>query len=222
MIKKLFFAFLLLVLAGYGAIEVAAKRFAEGRIEQAVAERHPQARDVSAEVSAPVIFDLARGESVRRVEVSAGHLDLNDLLADRVSAEATGVQVDLRASARQRKLVISSIDRLDLDLEISQEELSKLAPRGFSLELGSGVVTVRGPVGSVQGRLEVASPSELRFRPQAPLPGLPAIALRLDLAPLVDCLQGVEVVPGAIRITCSKNDPPTDSFLPGGQGGEGQ
>jgi hypothetical protein len=221
LIKKLFFAFLLLVLAGYGAAEVGAKRFAEARIEKTVAERHPQARDVDAEVSAPLIFDLARGESVRRVEVSAGHLGLGDLLADRAIAEATRVQVDLGASVRERKLVIDSIDRLDLSLEISQEELSKLAPPGFSFELGSGVVTVRGPVGSVQGRLEVASPSELRFRPQAPLPGLPAIAVTFDLAPLVDCLQGVEVVPGILRVTCSKDDPPTDVFLPGGRQGSG-
>ncbi|MGH2769234.1 MAG: hypothetical protein ACRDJF_01740, partial [Actinomycetota bacterium] len=167
------------------------------------------------------VFDLARERTVRSVEVSAGHLDLEDLIADRASATATGVHVDLGASARQRKLVISSIDRLDLDLKISQEEASKLAPRGFAFEFGSGVVTVRGPVGSVQGRLEVASPSELGFRPQAPLPGLPAISLRFDLAPLVDCLQGVEVVPGAIRITCSKDDPPTDSFLPGDREGSG-
>ncbi|MGH2771284.1 MAG: hypothetical protein ACRDJF_12305, partial [Actinomycetota bacterium] len=71
MIKKLFFAFLLLVLAGYGAVEVAAKRFAEAKIEQAVAERDPQARDVKADVSAPVVFDLARERTVRSVEVSA-------------------------------------------------------------------------------------------------------------------------------------------------------
>lgn len=211
--KKAILVLLVLVVVGYAAAEVFAKRFVEERIERAVAEREPQAREIRAEVSAPLLFGLLTSGAVSRIEVSASQVPVVRVFStDRITAVLHGVELDRAASRERRRAVVRSIDRLEVTVEVAQEELSRVLPPGYRFELAPGAVTLQGPAGlSVRGRLAVQPPAGLRFEPLS-VPLLPA-GVRVPLVELaevlfVSCISSVELLPGLLRVTCSRDDPP--------------
>lgn len=212
MLKKLLLLVLVVVLGGYAAAEVWAKGFAETKLEEAVAEKDPQAQQVEASVSVPLIFGLLTRGRVERVEVAATHVAAGSILADRASAVLHGVALDVGASVSRRKLVLRSIDLLDVVVEISQEEASKLLPAGYSFEFGPGSVALRGPGGiEIGGDAVVEPPAAVRFQPDpgVSLPrGVTVPAIELAGVSFVACVREVVFTPGVMQVTCSQENPP--------------
>ncbi|MGH9196090.1 MAG: hypothetical protein ACRD1T_10155, partial [Acidimicrobiia bacterium] len=145
MFRKLFFLLLVLLLGGYAAAEVYAKGYAEERIEEAAAEKDPLARGSDAEVSFPAIFQVATRSQIDRVVLVNRHVDVGPFLADEIGATLTGVHLDRARSVAERRPRITSIDRLETKITISQGEASKVLPEGFRFEFGDGNVRLIGP-----------------------------------------------------------------------------
>lgn len=202
----------------YGAAEVLAKGYAQTKIEENVKERYPAAREVKSSVSAPVIFGLLTQSAISRVEIAVRHVEAGVLLTDRVSVTLYDVRIDLGESIRRREAVVDRIDRLDLTVEISDDQASKTLPEAFAFEFSPEGVVITAPGIRIRGRLQIASESQLVFVPEEPQrlpPSFRPPVWELKGIPLFACLEKVEVRPGRVRVTCSIEDPPTD-FPPEG------
>lgn len=218
MLRRLLLWPLIALIALYGIGEITAKPYAESKIESNVRARYQAAKDVEAHISTPALFDLITRSSIARIEIIIRHVEAGGVVADRISAVLTDVDLKLRESIRRGRMVVEAIDRVDVSVEILDDEFSKILPPGFTMQFGTGGATISGPAGTISGRLEVVSGSQLRFVPQdsGALPVAarsPVLGLR-DL-PMVTCLEAVTVLPGRARVRCSIEDPPTD-FPPAG------
>lgn len=212
MMRRTLVVLVVLAGAGYGAAEVAAKNYAEKALAESAAAQDPIAEEAEAEVSAPLLWGLITRNTIDRIEISTRHVTVGPFIADRTVAVLTGVHLDRAASLREFEAVVSSIDRLDMTVEISAAEASKVLPEGFAFEfVGGGVVAIRGPGVSVRGRLVVAPPSAVRFEPEAGvrLPrGFSPPRWEFEDIPFVTCIREIEILPGRARVTCSQENPP--------------
>lgn len=209
MARRVFYVFLVTLPLLYGGAEVAAKKLAEKSLAENVKSHDPVATETSASVSSPLLFGLFTKKTIDRVEVSANHVKLEQLLADDATVTLHGVHIDVAQSMKQSEPVISSIDRMDVTFSISQDEVSKLVPTGLRVQFaGQGVTNLVGPGFLVKGTLEVEG-GALAFRPLTPLPK-GVRNLRIPLGETVaSCIQNIEVQVGKAIITCSKDNPPT-------------
>lgn len=212
MLKKIFLVVLILLGASYAGAEFAAASFAEKAIAESAAERDPLAREVTAQVSKPLLFNLLRSSVIDRIEVSTTHVQVGPVSADRATAVLYGVRLDVGASIAQREPVVESIDRLEMTLEISQGAASAVLPEGFRFEFHSGGrVVLAGNGIEVSGRLTLVPPATLRFEPDAGSvpPGINP-EWTLEEIPFVTCLESLEISEGVARVSCSQEDPPPD------------
>lgn len=211
--RRLLILLLVILVVLYGAADVYAKRFAQSKIEEQVMKRYPVAGEVDATVSVPLIFGLITGSKVDRVEVAINHVNAGEFFTDRVTAVFTGVHVKVGESISRRELVVDSIDRLDVTVEILEGEASRTLPSGFAFDFQDGRVSVTGPGGvSVEGEFEVRE-HEVRFVPveTVSIPGgFRSPIWNLTALPLASCLREIEIVPGRVRITCSVDSPPAE------------
>lgn len=202
--------FVALLVAGYGAAEVFAKSYAERSLAENAASHDPIAETATAKVSAPLIWGLLTKSTIARIEISTEHVQLGPIVGDRTTAVLTDVHIDRKASIRESEPIVDKIGRIDMSVEISSQEVSKLLPEGFSLESSPGKVTLKGPRGiSLAGKLVVRGPDTIAFEPDAPLPrGLQPPSFQLGDIPFVSCLQQVEMMAGKVKVTCSQDNPP--------------
>lgn len=211
MFRKLFLLLIVLFLGGYAAAEVYAKGYAEEKIAEAAAEKDPLARGSDAEVSFPVIFQVVARSRIDRVVIVNRHVDVGPFLADEIGATLTGVHIDRAESIARRGPKITSIDRLETMIVVSQTEASKALPEGFSFEFGHGNVRLLGPGLEISGKLEANGDSSLTFRPdQGQLPRGVRASFGLAELPYLACVLNVAVELGVMRISCSTEDPPVE------------
>ena len=210
MFRRTLIIFVVLIGIGYGAAEVYAKSFAEKSLAENAAAKDPIAQTAQAKVSAPLIWGLLTKSSIDRIEISTQHVQLGPILGDRTTAVLTDVHIDRKASIRESEPIVDKIGRLDMSVEILQEEASKLLPNGVTFEFTSGNVAIKGPLGvSVDGKLVVRDGDTIAFEPKGVMPrGIRAPSFKLGDIPFVSCLQQIEAKPGRLRITCSQKNPP--------------
>jgi hypothetical protein len=211
MIRRVAVLLVVAVPASYGAGEVAATKYTQSALAKKIKEEDPAAQDVKAKVSTPLVWGLITRNTVDRIEASATHVKIGDFFAGRVSATLHGVVVDRPASIKQRQIVLTSIDRLDATVEMSQEEVSKILPTGLHFRFQEdGEVEVAGPAGSIKGKLVIVPPSAIKFQPTTPslLRGLAVPVWDMSNIPLVTCIHDIEVHAGSVKVTCTQNNPP--------------
>lgn len=214
--RRLFLLLIVLLLGGYAAAEVYAKGYAEEKIEEAAAERDPLARGSDAEVSFPVIFQIATRSQIDRVVIVNEHVDIGPFLADEIGATLNGVHIDRAKSIARRRPTITAIDRLETTIVISQTEASKALPEGFSFEFGTGTVRLIRLIGpppglEISGKLEATGDSGIAFIPdQGQLPRGLRASFDISELPYLACVLNVAVEPGVMRVTCSTEDPPVE------------
>lgn len=200
------------VLAYVGG-EFAAKRYAESSLAMKVVEEDPVARQVKVRVSAPLLFRLMTNRAVDHIFLSASHVDVGPFLADKVGARIDKIKLDVGRLLRHSEAVITSIDRVDSYVEVSQAQASKVLPPGFRFEFTRSGVVVKGAGVVVKGRFKIVPPAEVVFEldPGATLPaGMAAPSWTFERIPFVTCLETLAFEPGLLRITCSNRDPVND------------
>jgi hypothetical protein len=211
MMRRVAILLVIAVPALYGAGEVWATKYTESALAKKIKEEDSAAQDVKATVSTPLVWGLVTRNIVDRIEASAGHVKVGPFFSDRVSAVLHGVVVDRSASIKQRQVVVQSIDRLDAGVELSQEEVSKILPNGFSFRFQeNGAVEIAGPIGSITGKLVIVPPSSIKFQPAtlSLLRGLSIPIWDMGNIPLVTCIHDIQVRAGSIKVTCTQYNPP--------------
>lgn len=187
----------------------------ESEIIAAVHQRDPSAQAVSAVVGIPVVWGFLVHGSVPRVTVSARHVNLSVLTADRVTADARGVHLDVVTSIIDRRADVTRIDRLSLTVAVTEAEASAALPHGWAFSFADGTATLHTPLGAVTGRFGVPAAGRVAFAlASPPIPGLPLVpSISFPVQPLASCVSGVRVSPGTLTISCVQTDV-TSGFLP--------
>lgn len=215
MFKKLLLVLVILLVGGYAVAEVAAKSFAERSLAENAASKDPVATEVEAEVSSPLLWQLFTTSTIKRIQISTRHIAIGPFTADRVTAVLTNVHLDRAASIRESEPIVDSIGRLDMIVELGDDEVSKALPEGTTFEFVKDSVILKAGSLSVEGKLEVTEPDTIRFVPDSPLPGgVRPPSWKLEDIPFVSCIRNIEIHPGFVRVTCSQQDPPA-RFPPG-------
>jgi hypothetical protein len=192
--------------------ELGARFLVEAGIVSAVHRRDPGATDVAAQVSFPLLYGVLVHRSVSRVQVTAGQVNLGPVVADQVTATATGVH--LSAFSLTRRVSVTSIDHIDLAASFTAAEASAALPPGFSFVFGQDTVTLQTPITSITGRFTITAPGRLTFTiTGSPIGGLTLPSLAFSASPLPACLNAVTLQPGFATLACSEDRPPA-TFLP--------
>jgi len=208
-LKRLIVLFLIVAGGGYAFAEVKARGFTEEKIEAEASAVAPAANP-QATVSFPLVWTLITKSEVQTVEVILTGYDLGPFLADRVFAFFNGIHVEKVATLRERELVLSSIDSLDLIVEVSAAEVSRALTGGLSFEFAADSALLKGPGLEIAGTLRSESAGRIFFEPSTALPKGVAVPDFEVSMPFVDCLQRVVVKPGLLEIACHINNPPAD------------
>ncbi len=213
---KLIFKLVMVAVVVVVLAEGSAHYFLQSEIVAAVAKRDPSAEDVSAGVEFPMLWQLAAHGSVPRVTVSARHVNLSTLTADKVTAVARGVHMNMVGSLADRQADVTRIDRIDLTVTFTDKEASALLPPGNSFVFGAGTVTIKGLATSITGRFQLEPPARIVFAVEGlKIPGFPSLpAISIPVRPLASCVQGIRLTPGYLMITCVETNPTTTDFLP--------
>lgn len=200
--------------AGYGAAEIVAQRYAEKQIAAFAAKRNPLTGDVTAQVSFPLLWDLWSTSTIRGVKLSTNTVPFG-ILSGEAWLEAAGVHLDRPATVRSRKPVVTSVDRLEASVEISESQLSKLLPSRIKFDIRPGLVSVVGPGFEVDGRFALSG-GKLRFQPAGGRrlpPGVGVGAWSVPRVPFLSCAENLQTRRNALRVSCSVDHPRTPQFL---------
>lgn len=212
---KLVVRLVVLVLIVVAVTEVATHFLVQSEITSAVSQRDPTAKNVSASVPIPLLPALLTTHTLSKASVSARQVNLGSLTADRVTAVATGVHLNVASSFATQRAQVTRIDRIDLAATFTQDEASALLPFGIKFVFGKDTVTLRGLATSITGRFRLEPPAKIVFTiVGSSIPGLSSLpAISFPVQPLASCLQSVALAPGTLTVTCTETNPTTD-FLP--------
>lgn len=205
-LKRLVILFLILAGGGYAFAEVKAKGYAEEQIE-ADARAAAPASNPQAAVSFPLVWDLITKSEVQKVEVTLTGYNLGPFLADRVVGGFNNIHVDKAATLRERELVISSIESLDITMGVSATEVSRALPPGLSFEFAADTAVLKGPGFEVAGTLKTAASGRVVFEALPRGVAVPDFGLGM---PFADCVPQIVIKPGLLEISCRIDNPPAD------------
>lgn len=199
-------ALLILAVVACLAAEFGARALIRSRITAAVAAREPSARSITTTIGVPVLPNLMAHGEVSSVSVVAEQVNLGPVTARQVTATATGVHLDVRASLTQQHAVVTGIDRVTFQASLTPEEVSHALPGGATVVFGPGTVTVRLGGFTLPGTVEVAG-----GRVVFVLPGL-RLPLSLSGYPFSGCVSAARVTVSQATLTCALDHPGTDLF----------
>jgi hypothetical protein len=226
-LKKIAIIGLVLILVAYAGTEIWINNYAESAIAKKLEQDHPEAAEVQARVSIPLLISLLGNGTIRRVGVAARHVRVarvpvvgsltgaGDIFASDVNVELSGVKIDKDALLQRKQLQVASIDHLEITTEITQAEASKLLAivPGVAFEFQPDLVRITIGRIVVGGAFQVEG-TKLRFVPASAV-GLPAglnPVLELTNLPFARCTSKLEikVEEGKLRLTCAQDNPPVN------------
>jgi hypothetical protein len=227
-LKKIVIIGLVLILVAYAGTEIWINNYAESAIAKKLEQDHPEAAEVQARVSIPLLISLLGDGTIRRVGVAARHVRVarvpivgsltgaGDIFASDVDVELSGVKIDKDALLQRKQLRVESIDHLEITTEITQAEASKLLAivPGVAFEFQPDLVRITIGRIVVGGAFQVEEGTRLRFVPASAV-GLPAglnPVLVLTNLPFARCTSKLEikVEEGKLRLTCAQDNPPVN------------
>jgi len=212
MIKRLALLLLVILAAAYFGAEVLAADYAEKRMAAYIVEREPLIKDPKVSMSRPVVLGLLMNSTIRKVKVASDRPNLGLLTAERVEATLSGTHIDRGASISQQKVVVTSIDSIEVSVDVSEEQASRVLPTGFRFTFDSTGVTLAGRGLRVKGQISSAGTGVLKFKANGSLPVTVSVPLlRYPRLPLVECLPEVRATQGILKLTCKQFNPPIPS-----------
>ena len=181
--------------------DVAARGVAEDQLRQRVLSRvQASGSEVDGRVSAaissfPFLGRLLLSGTISEVDVSLVDVTVRGVTFASVGVELRAVQIDRDALVQDRRVALQSIGRGTAVVEISGDEVSRLLGVPIVLEEGRAGVRVGGELVTVAARVEGSS-----LVVEAGGFSLPVI--EIPPLPLVSCVDGAEILPGRLRLTC--------------------
>jgi hypothetical protein len=185
------------------AADVTARRVAEDELATRVAARVPEAGSTSAKVrSFPFLGRLLTSGKVSEVDAGATDITVRGLQFASVGVTLHGVKFDRRQLLRDRRVILTDIDRGRARAEVDAAALTEALGVPITLEPGKASVTVGGvkvgaSVSVNDGRLIVGGVG-------VNLPGLSLVA------PLLPCVPDAVVEAGRVVLTCDFTEIPDE------------
>ena len=191
----------------YVPAELGARALIRAHLAAAARARAPSATGLTTEVGLPVLPNLLLRRDVSSVRIAAGQVNLGRMTAERVTATATGVHLDVLRSLSQGKAVVSSIDHVDVAASFTPEEASRLLPSGDTFVFSDGTVSLKVHGVPVPGTARVAANGQLN---------VDILGIKLTLTPsgypFAGCADTARVTPSEVTFSCSLERPGPDLF----------
>lgn len=196
--------FVLVVVVGLVVADVAARRVAEDQLRQRVATEVQPDGPVSAGISSfPFLGRLLLSGTIPEVEVSLQDLTVRGFTFASVGVVLESVRLDRDALLQDRRLALESIGRGTAVVEMSADEISRIARVPVQLERGRARVRLNGQLVDVSARVR-----GMTLVVEAA--GVTLASVEIPPLPLVGCLSGTEIRPGRLRLTCSIDEVPVE------------
>lgn len=202
------------LVAALGVGDVAARSYAEAKLDTRAKQEAPPGSTVATSVGGfPFLAKLALNGKVSEVDFHLENVDAGAVMFASVDVDLHGVHLDRDMLFGQRKARMTGLDRGTVTVDITQEALSDALRVPVRIERGQVTVTVLTQ--DVAVRPSVTTEGSLQFQGQ----GLArALTLTIPKTDTVPCLGKVTVLAGRLRLTCSiKEIPP--AFLDAAQDG---
>ncbi|MGH9222442.1 MAG: LmeA family phospholipid-binding protein [Acidimicrobiales bacterium] len=185
------------------AADLTARRVAEDELAKRVAARVPEASSTSAKVRSFLFLGrLLTSGKVAEVDAGVTDVTVRGLRFASVGVALHGVKIDRRQLVRDRRVVLSDIDRGRARAEVDAAALAAALGVPVTLEPGRASVTVGGvklgaSLAVTGGRLIVGGVG-------VTLPGLELVA------PLLPCVPDAAVEAGRVVLTCDFTEIPNE------------
>jgi hypothetical protein len=189
--------------------DVAARGVAEDQLRQRMVSRvRASGSDVDGPASAsissfPFLGRLLVGGTISEVDVSLRDVTVRGVTFASVGVELRAVRIDRDALLEDRRVALQSVGQGTAVVEISGDEVSRLLGVPIVLEEGRAGVRVGGSLVAVDARVEDGS-----LVVEAGGISLPVI--EIPPLPLIACLEGAEILPGRLRLTCQVDRVPIE------------
>lgn len=191
------------VAVGLGFLDVAAKGWAEGKIEDRARAEVGANVTTNADIdSFPFLGKLLLTGSAGDIELVMNDVDLQRLRFSRLEVDLFGVKLD-RNKAMSGDAEVTDIDRGVITMTFSAEDLSRAVNLPVTIEDGKVTVDVRG----VKAAATPQATAEGSLRLQ--VNGLPAVNVPIPRTRLVSCaVKEVQVDDGELRASCTISEIP--------------
>lgn len=203
MFRKLILLGLIVVVVGGGFLDVAAKGWAEDKIEERA--RAEVGADVTTRAdidSFPFLGKLLLSGSAGDIQLVMNDVDLQRLRFSRLEVELFEVKLD-RGKAMSGDAEVSDIDRGVITMTFSAQDLSRAVNLPVTIDNGQITVEARGVRASATP--QVTAEGSLRLQVQ----GLPAVTVPIPRTRLVSCaVSEVKVDDGELEASCTVSEIP--------------
>jgi hypothetical protein len=200
--RKLIVAVVVLaVVAGLLAVgDVAARRYAESRIEQQIDHRDAGASSSVHISSFPFVPRLLLFGRVEKITAHVKHVSVSSLTLDQVDLTVTGVKLD-RNQLFHRNVVVKSIRTGTVSAVLTEQAVEDVLhlPVTFgdgSVQLTVGGVTLGVSVAVVDNQLRLSAAGQ-------------ELTVPIPVLPVLPCVAGVTVEPGRLILSCTFHQVPT-------------
>lgn len=198
---------LVLVVAGIAAffyVDARVEEYAETEAESRIAARVPQASGIDVDIDgSPLLLDVLFSSEIERLVVTVEQVTSPRIEAVDLSLRVDGIALDRDAMLGDRKLVVTGIDRAEVQGFLTQEAVSKATRGEVVFAPGSVTAKVRGR--SFAASLKVEG---RRIELRAPIPGVPPVVVPLPDEELLPCEPEVELQEGRLRLSCTITELP--------------
>lgn len=187
------------LVAALGVADVAARSYAESKLDARAAQEAPPGSTVDTSVGGfPFLGRLLLSSTVSEVDFRLRNVDAGVVSFASVEVDLHGVHLDRDELFSNRKAKLTSIDRGVVTVEITQDALSEALRVPITIEAGQVSVTLAGVDFTVEP--SVTTEGSLSFR----APGLPrGLTLTIPKTDTVPCLGRVTVLAGRLRLACN-------------------
>lgn len=197
------------VLVGlFGIADIAARSFAEAKLDARAKEQAPPGSTVATSVRGfPFLLRLALSGSVSEVDFHLSNVDAGVLTFVAVEVDLHGVHLDRQALFNDRKARLTGLDRGTVSVDVTQEALSRALNVRVTIANGDVTATVLGrPVKVIPS---VTAEGSLTLQGQ----GLArALSLAIPKTNTVPCVSRVTVLAGRLRLACTITEIPPAFF----------
>ena len=148
---KLQVLFLVVAVVVVGALiaDVVLKNRAETALAEVVTTRVAQTTGVRAKITSfPFVGRIIASGHVPKVVVTAQNSEVGDIALSDVRVQVEDVEMD-RDAAMDGRVVVKSIGRGTVQADLRQDQINRLLPRGYSVQLEQDKAAVSGPGASL-------------------------------------------------------------------------
>ena len=195
-----------------GVADVAARSYAEAKLDERARQEAPPGSSVDASVSGfPFLGRLLLAGTVSEIDFHLENVDAGVVTFAAVDVDLHGVHLDRQKLFSEQKARLTGLDRGTVTVDITQEALSQALRVPFIIANGQVSVTLLSQKFNVTPT--ITTEGSLKFSGQGVAR---ALSLTIPQTDTVPCVGRVTVLAGRLRLACSITEVPP-AFLDAAQ-----